>query len=242
MAAGAPHGEDEEVFTLLEIEDVFVFKMPATSSAAGYRAADMKEQVWDGTLKIMQKGQRAAIQLIGRDGKLFCLAPVTADGPPAYEPVSDSSRYFVLRIANAAGRHAFVGLAFQERAHAFDFKSTLADFEQELKLQASGKSRLQVEDKKIESLEEGQTIKLSIGSTGGRSKRAPRSKRTTGGLRAPGGGLKPPPSTHSSAPSATAAPQEDTSDPFASFGAAPTPAPAPAPAPAGFDDDPFAGL
>ena len=144
------------MFTLLEIEDVFVFKMPATSSAAGYRAADMKEQVWDGTLKIMQKGQRAAIQLIGRDGKLFCLAPVTADGPPAYEPVSDSSRYFVLRIANAAGtsarapavwtsalhhshrrhavlvagRHAFVGLAFQERAHAFDFKSTLADFEQ----------------------------------------------------------------------------------------------------------------
>lgn len=102
MAAGAP-AEQEDMFQLLEVDDVFVFKMPATSSASGYRAADMKEQVWDGTLKVVQKGHKAAIQLIGRDGKLFCLAPVTMDGPPAYEPVADSSRYFVLRIVNATG-------------------------------------------------------------------------------------------------------------------------------------------
>jgi hypothetical protein len=94
---------DDEVFSLLEVNDVFVFKIPATSSAAGHRAKDWTNQVWDGTLKVLQKSDKALIQLVGRDGKLFAMAPVTIDGPPAYEPVPDSSRYFVLRISDGKG-------------------------------------------------------------------------------------------------------------------------------------------
>lgn len=46
----------------------------------------------------------------------------------AVERVPDSSRYFVIKIQNAQGRHAFVGLAFDDRNQAFDFNVALQEF------------------------------------------------------------------------------------------------------------------
>lgn len=60
-----------------------------------------------------------------RDGKLFAMCKVE-DG--AVERVPDSSRYFVVKIRNAQGRHAFVGLAFDDRNQAFDFNVALQEF------------------------------------------------------------------------------------------------------------------
>ncbi len=59
--------------------------------------------------------------------QIFAVAPVRKDGPPAAEKVSDSSRYFVLRIENAAGAYAFVGVGFNQRSDAFDFNVALQD-------------------------------------------------------------------------------------------------------------------
>ena len=45
-------------------------------------------------------------------------------------PAYNSSRYFALRIQNARGKTALVGIVFTERARAFDFKMALHEHEE----------------------------------------------------------------------------------------------------------------
>ncbi len=116
-----------------------------------------------------------------------------------------------------------------------------ARFYREAKLAKSGKSKLNVDDKKIETLEEGQTIKLNLatGSSGGRTKR---STRLGGGLKKPSG-LRKPTAQPSSATSSAAGGEEDllgglSSSMASTHISAAAPAPAPAAAPAD-DWEPF---
>ena len=81
-------------------------------------------------------------------GEIFAICPVDET---AVEPVTDSSRYFVMKIQDGSGcpssqssyslhlihhpsllllisgRHAFVGMGFTERNDAFDFNTTILD-------------------------------------------------------------------------------------------------------------------
>jgi adaptin ear-binding coat-associated protein 1/2 len=43
--------------------------------------------------------------------------------------VRDSSRYFVLKIESPDGRHAFIGLAFNDRNASFDFNVAMQEFQ-----------------------------------------------------------------------------------------------------------------
>ena len=56
---------------------------------------------------------------------IFATCPVHDD--TCVEKTTDSGRYFVLKIQNAQGRHAFIGIAFNERNDAFDFNMALAE-------------------------------------------------------------------------------------------------------------------
>ena len=62
-----------------------------------------------------------------RSGELFAMCPVPlGQRDVAVEPVSDSSRYFVLRLVDATTkRHAFIGMGFADRSDAFDFNVAL---------------------------------------------------------------------------------------------------------------------
>lgn len=62
-------------------------------------------------------------------GELFAQSPYDKTGK-AVEAVLDSSRYFVLKVVDAkSGKHAYLGMGFQDRGEAFDFQVALQDWQ-----------------------------------------------------------------------------------------------------------------
>lgn len=70
------------------------------------RAADwnLAEPTWTGRMRLVAKGNECAIKLEDKNsGELFAKCPIDVYPGVAIEPVSDSSRYFVLRIQDDNG-------------------------------------------------------------------------------------------------------------------------------------------
>lgn len=87
-------------------QEVFVYKIPPRQSNRGYRAADwnLAEPTWTGRLRMVSKGKTLAVKLEDKNtGALFANCPIEAYPGVAIESVSDSSRYFVLRIQDDNG-------------------------------------------------------------------------------------------------------------------------------------------
>lgn len=123
------------------IKHAHVFKLPTRQTVSvGWRGADWKEKVWQGTVKVVERNDMTAVLLVNTDGTtgastIFAVCPIQQG---AVERCIDSSRYFVLRIENETGRHMFIGVAFNERNDAFDFNTALEDsrLEREKELEA----------------------------------------------------------------------------------------------------------
>ncbi|KAJ8258843.1 hypothetical protein COCON_G00178550 [Conger conger] len=174
--------------------EVHVYRIPPRATNRGYRAADWKldEPAWTGRLRISSKGKIAYIKLEDRiSGELFAQAPVEQYPGSVVEAVTDSSRYFVVRIEDGNGRHAFIGLGFADRGDSFDFNVALQDHfkwvrqEGELAKQEASQSTAPKLDL---GFKEGQTIKINIGNI--KKKDTP----TAGAKSRPSGsGLLPPP-------------------------------------------------
>ncbi|PKK24096.1 NECAP endocytosis associated 2 [Columba livia] len=121
---------------------------------------------WSGRLRITAKGKVAFIKLEDKtSGELFAQAPVEQFPGIAVESVTDSSRYFVIRIEDGNGRRAFIGVGFVDRGDAFDFNVALQDHfkwvrqQSELARQAENPEQ----GPKLDlGFKEGQTIKLNI--------------------------------------------------------------------------------
>lgn len=64
-------------------------------------------------MRMVSSGPSLSIKLEDKmSGALFANCPVEAYPGVAIEAVSDSSRYFVLRIQDDNGRSAFIGIGF----------------------------------------------------------------------------------------------------------------------------------
>eukprot|EP01044_Picomonas_judraskeda_P012115 COSAG03_NODE_1710_length_3619_cov_3.793750_3_plen_115_part_00 len=77
--------------------------------------------------------------------------------------------------APPTGKHAFIGMGFTDRSHAFDFNAAIQDFRRELNAEQEA-LKPKVEGPKLDlTLKEGQTIKVKIGGAkgGGAKKKAP---------------------------------------------------------------------
>ena len=186
--------------TLVQIRNVHVFQVPRIVNSGGHRATDFQQEVWQGNLKIVEKKMEAAIFLLDAkdSSKIFAVCPIIDGG--SVERCIDSSRYYVLKIKNQQGKHAFIGLAFDTRDQAFDFNVALQEYEkdkQRAKDEKEGKfianDVTSSQPSRDLSLKEGQ--KLSISLPGGSKKK--RSPNTNSQSNTGGGGLitlAPPPS------------------------------------------------
>ncbi|XP_076857856.1 adaptin ear-binding coat-associated protein 2 [Brachyhypopomus gauderio] len=210
--------------------EVHVYRIPPRATNRGYRAADWKldEPAWSGRLKITAKAKIAYIKMEDKNtGELFAQAPVEQYPGAAVEAVTDSSRYFVLKIEDGSGRHAFIGLGFADRGDSFDFNVALQDHfkwvkqEGELAKQEANQSSAPKLDL---SFKEGQTIKISLGNI--KKKDAAKSRPVGSGLLPPppgvtgvkGGAILPTVGMPTSAPPTTSAPAQPNTGLLLDFG------------------------
>eukprot|EP00760_Papus_ankaliazontas_P009466 PhM_4_TR14084/c2_g1_i2/m.107013/K20069/NECAP1_2; adaptin ear-binding coat-associated protein 1/2 len=186
---------------IFEAPTVHVFKLPP-KSAAGYKAEQWEgNNIWTGICKVLSTEEACTIRLEDPTGKLFAECPINADpnAPKSVEPVTDSSRYFVIRVEDKKrGQHAFIGMGFDERSQAFDFSVALTDFKKAVISAKERAARGGVEyvEKEVEdmSLRSGEKIKVNLG---GKVKTGEKLNAAVGvtaaGLARPTGGLAPPP-------------------------------------------------
>lgn len=184
--------DDDFERVLCAKNEVFVYKIPPRQSARGYRAADWKLDApdWTGRFRILSKGKSCIIKFEDKfTGALFAQSHITEYPGSTVEAVLDSSRYFVIKIEDESGRHAFIGIGFADRGDSFDFNVTLQDY---------FKKEKQVEDIKNEEpsvpldlgFKEGQTIKISLGNRDlNKPKKKPTGNASMGILPPPPGGI-----------------------------------------------------
>ncbi|CAK1552141.1 unnamed protein product [Leptosia nina] len=198
---------------LLVKNEVFVFKIPPRTTNRGYRAADwnLQEPQWTGRMRLVSKGDELIMKLEDKvSGELFAKCPIDKYPGVALESVTDSSRYFVVRIQDDNGRSAYIGLGFGDRSDSFDLNVALQDhfkyLRKEQETEDGSQQQLDL------SFKEGETIKINMKITKKDGGDVSRPRRTGGaggvGLLPPPPGaskLPPPPSPqHVPTPSATA--------------------------------------
>mmetsp|Transcript_32020 Transcript_32020/g.90868 ORF Transcript_32020/g.90868 Transcript_32020/m.90868 type:complete len:262 (+) Transcript_32020:234-1019(+) len=205
--------EDVVEQTLHISREVKVYRIPPRPPT-GHKSGEWKvsDEVFTGRLRVVAKGEMLEVKFEDPNtGELFAMSPIPPDKKDAYvEAVTDSSRYFVVRIEDPVSRrHAFLGMGFADRGEAFDFNVALSDHvrhcqrENDIrKVRAEGgdMAQLSSEDAKVLyqphkdfSLKEGQTIHVSVkpGAVGKPTGKlaAARAAGSLGG----GGLLAPPP-------------------------------------------------
>ncbi|CAG8472396.1 1320_t:CDS:2 [Paraglomus brasilianum] len=197
--------DEEYESVLLVIRECLVYRIPPRTSSRGYRAQEWGDAgtfLWKGRLRVFAKGNKCFIRLEdSTTGELFaeCLHDPATN---SVEPVLDSSRYFVLRIEDK-GRHAFIGIGFQERSEAFDFQVALQDHVKHVKVENETKERVEKEKEgaalpKMDfSLKEGETISINIGGNPQRRSRPVAQTSSSSGPDQSIPFLPPPPSAAS---------------------------------------------
>lgn len=204
--------EDDESFehTLLVVREVSVYKIPPRSTSGGYKCGEwlQSDKIWSGRLRVVSCKDRCEIRLEDpNSGELFAACFVNpGNRENSVETVLDSSRYFVLKIEDGTGKHAFIGLGFAERNEAFDFNVALSDHEKYVRREHekeagetsdSSDTHIDIHPAVNHRLKEGETIHINVkpkpsSGTGMLSAAAIKPKTTTLGITPPAGKIRSP--------------------------------------------------
>jgi len=209
--------DDDYERILLIKQECFVYKLPPRPTSRGYRAADwgLDSPQWTGRMRIVSINNKVEIKLEDSSGRLFASAPVLEFPGIAVESVIDSSRYFVLRISDGAGRTAFIGIGFGDRGDAFDFNVALQDHFNREKT-ASKLNSLPEQPKLDLGLKDGQTFSIKLGNSAAKPRNKP--KTTSSG----GSGLLLPPPPPAAAQNTKSTSNDSNWGEFTSSSAAPS--------------------
>jgi hypothetical protein len=163
--------------TIFLVNDIKVHAIPPRTKLASIKTSDWDPNpIFTGKLRLLQS-EGISIRLESDTGELFAeTGPIQAG---SVEATADSSRYFMIRVVQETGRHAFVGIGFTERSQAFDFAIALQDGTRQEKAVTAVSP---VVDYK---LKDGEMIKVNLSV-------AKKSSSTFSG----GTVLPPPPSSH----------------------------------------------
>ena len=194
--------DDELDRTLLVIPKCYVYRIPPKRTSAGHRAADwnVKQPNWSGRLEVLAREEKCRINFVDDSGNLFASAPVSSRNPKeTVEKVTDSGRYFVVRIASG-DKKASIGVGFADRDEAFDFQAVIQDWETRVQEEADALANpISLQPQKDMSLKGTITVKAPIITRKNQSKTTASAHNTGPSIAfgKPTGGalLAPPPST-----------------------------------------------
>ncbi|KAK7027501.1 Adaptin ear-binding coat-associated protein 1 [Halocaridina rubra] len=206
---------DDYESVLLVKSEVFVYRIPPRTSNRGYRAADwnLGTPDWTGRMRLVNKKQECILKLEDKTtGELFAKCPIDKYPGIAIEAVTDSSRYFVLRIQDEGGRAAFIGLGFGDRSDSFDLNVALQDHFKYVKKEEEAEKEKEEGRAPLDlGFKDGQTIKINMkitkkeGQEGVTNRPKPKAGAAggLGLLPPPPGGVKlaPPPGSANTSPS-----------------------------------------
>ncbi|KAE8701415.1 putative ribosome bioproteinsis protein nop10 [Hibiscus syriacus] len=144
--------EEESIeHTLLVVREVSVYRIPPRSTSGGYKCGEwlQSDKIWSGR---------------------FLQGPLRDPRESSVEPALDSSRYFVLKIEDGNGKHAFIGLGFNERNEAFDFNVALSDHDKHVRWEneketgetSENDSHIDIHPAVNHRLKEGETIQINV--------------------------------------------------------------------------------
>ncbi|KAF4676593.1 hypothetical protein FOL46_000056 [Perkinsus olseni] len=121
-------------YVLLNKPECYVYNVPPSTRGRGHKAGEWTNCIWRGRLQVAAKGPVLVIKFVDAStGDLFAACPIAPDTPidRVVERTVDSSRYFVLRLSDGSGHHAYLGVGFEDRNDAFDFNACLYDFDRQ---------------------------------------------------------------------------------------------------------------
>ena len=182
----SPVPDDAIQRVLYVAASVHIYSIPPLTTTKGYFAASWtadsnKRHIFTARLRVLETaipqpdggGESLSIGILLEDpasGELFAAAPYHDDG--AVEAALDSTRFFAVRVVGEGGRKAVLGVGFEERSEAIDFRIALQEARKVHGMEAEGGAQGQAKaeaanrkavEKKDFSLKEGETIHVDIG-------------------------------------------------------------------------------
>lgn len=213
----------DELDTLMNLSELHVYSVPKSQLPGEYKAKfwgkdnDLSQPYFTGNGKVIIKNEILYIQIFRKNNDtskgnvLFATCPIDLskdddkyDSKLMYfcEPVTDSSRYYVLRIRDPSGkREAKIGIGFSERDDSSNFLMCLQDQVRYIKrARLAGEDDIfdlmskdfegddntsELVDRPDYSIREGDTIKINLGKSKKKKSKKSKSSQSTGFLAPP---------------------------------------------------------